>query len=129
MLHLAKLFRVQEPATRRRRARAGQRRYRPAIDSLEGRCLLSSLPPTPAVQLPVVLTGLSSPLQVTNAGDGSNRLFIAEQAGVVYVLQPGATAPTVFLNLSDGAVGEVPGFDRVRAGGEQGLLGLAFHPD
>lgn len=72
-----------------------------------------------AIQLERVLAGLSSPLYVTNAGDGSNRLFILEQAGRIKVLQPGATAPTVFLDITSS----------VLAGGEQGLLGLAFHPD
>ena len=70
------------------------------------------------IQLEPVLTGLSSPLYVTHAGDGSNRLFIVEQPGTIKVLQPGATSPTVFLDITA----------RVLSGGEQGLLGLAFHP-
>jgi glucose/arabinose dehydrogenase len=74
---------------------------------------------TGAVELsPVVTTGLSSPLFVGHAGDGSNRLFILEQVGVVKVLQPGSSTPTVFLDIQT----------RIVAGGEQGLLGLAFHP-
>ena len=48
----------------------------------------------------------------------SNRLFIVEQAGVIKVLQPGATEPTTFLDIRT----------RILAGGERGLLGLAFHP-
>jgi len=71
-----------------------------------------------AVQLQPVLTGLSSPVYVTHARDGSNRLFIVEQAGRIKVLQPGATTPTSFLDITA----------RVLPGGEQGLLGLAFHP-
>src|SRR5215510_5664143 len=72
-----------------------------------------------AIQLsPVVTTGLSSPLFVGHAGDSSNRLFILEQGGVVKVLQPGSSTPTVFLDIHT----------RIVAGGEQGLLGLAFHP-
>jgi len=80
-----------------------------------------SLAPTAlvAIQLsPVVTTGLASPLFVGNAGDLSNRLFIVEQGGVVLVLQPGSSTPTVFLDIHT----------RVVAAGEQGLLGLAFHP-
>jgi len=74
---------------------------------------------TGAVELsPVVTTGLSGPLFVGHAGDGSNRLFILEQVGVVKVLQPGSSTPTVFLDIQT----------RIVAGGEQGLLGLAFHP-
>ncbi|MFL6216928.1 MAG: PQQ-dependent sugar dehydrogenase [Blastocatellia bacterium] len=71
-----------------------------------------------AIPLVPVLTGLSSPVYVTNAHDGSNRLFIVEQPGRIKVLQPNASAPTVFLDITS----------RVQSGGEQGLLGLAFHP-
>ena len=72
-----------------------------------------------AIQLdPVVTTGLSSPVFVGHADDGSNRLFILERGGVVKVLQPGSSTPTVFLDIHTKLV----------AGGEQGLLGLAFHP-
>jgi glucose/arabinose dehydrogenase len=72
-----------------------------------------------AVQLtPVVSSGLASPTFVANAGDGSKRLFIVEQAGVIRVLQPGSSTPTVFLDIHL----------KVLSGGERGLLGLAFHP-
>src|SRR5262245_7186505 len=72
----------------------------------------------PVIQLEPVLTGLSQPVFVTSARDGSNRLFVVEQGGVIKVLQPGSTTPTEFLNI----VG------KVLSGGERGLLGLAFHP-
>ncbi|MEO8133369.1 MAG: PQQ-dependent sugar dehydrogenase [Betaproteobacteria bacterium] len=68
---------------------------------------------------PVVSSGLSSPVFVDNAGDGSNRLFIVEQSGAIKVLQPGASVPTVFLNISS----------KITFSGERGLLGLAFHPN
>ncbi len=71
-----------------------------------------------AVPLVPVLSGLSSPVYVTNAHDGSNRLFVIEQPGRIKVLQPNASAPTVFLDITA----------KVMSGGEQGLLGLAFHP-
>ncbi|HYP26232.1 MAG TPA: PQQ-dependent sugar dehydrogenase [Blastocatellia bacterium] len=83
---------------------------------------LSSVEVTPnlvPIQLTPVVEGLSSPVYVTNARDGSNRLFIVEQGGIIKVLQPGSSAPTVFLNITS----------RVLSGGERGLLGLAFHPD
>jgi glucose/arabinose dehydrogenase len=70
------------------------------------------------VRLDPVATGLQSPLYVTHSRDGSGRLFIVEQGGRVKLLKPGAGTPTVYLNIAS----------RVRAGGEQGLLGLAFHP-
>ena len=73
----------------------------------------------PSITLQPVLTGLAAPVFVTHAGDGSGRLFVVQQGGSILVLQPGAAAPTAFLDIGD----------RVVAGGEQGLLGLAFHPD
>lgn len=65
------------------------------------------------------ITGLTSPILLTHAGDGSRRLFIVEQGGVIKVVQPGSTTPTVFMNITA----------RVLSGGERGLLGLAFHPN
>ena len=79
-------------------------------------CLPSSV--LAQFQLTPVATGLSSPVLVGNAGDGSQRLFIVEQAGIIRVLQPGQSTPTVFLDIRT----------RIAAVGEQGLLGLAFHP-
>ena len=70
------------------------------------------------IQLVPVVSGLSSPLFVGHAGDNLNRLFIVEQAGIIKVLQPGETEPTTFLDIRT----------RILAGGERGLLGLAFHP-
>ncbi len=75
-------------------------------------------PPGAPIELELVVGGLASPLYVTHARDESHRLFIVEQAGAVHVLQPGATVPSLFLDITT----------RVLAGGERGLLGLAFHP-
>src|SRR5689334_12294620 len=59
------------------------------------------VPAETSIQLePVVTTGLSSPILVTNAHDGSNRLFIVEQTGRIKVLQPDSSTPTVFLNVA-----------------------------
>ena len=70
----------------------------------------------------VTLVGIATvpgrPLAIANAGDGSGRLFVAEQGGAVYVIDGGSVNSTPFLDIS----GNVSG------GGEQGLLGLAFHP-
>lgn len=65
------------------------------------------------------VSGLSSPLLVTNAGDGSNRVFVVEKAGVIKVVQPGQTSATVFMTIPS---------TKVDTSGERGLLGLAFHP-
>jgi glucose/arabinose dehydrogenase len=72
----------------------------------------------PTAELAQVVDGLSSPVFVTNAHDGSNRLFIIEQPGRIKVLHPDSAAPSTFLNIAS----------KVLSGGEQGLLGLAFHP-
>src|SRR5262245_60953703 len=93
----------------------------PLLRILLAAAVLSFLSPPllAAIQLTPVVSGLSSPLFVSHAGDGTHRLFIVEQGGVIRVLQPGASVPTAFLDISS----------KVVAGGEQGLLGLAFHPD
>jgi glucose/arabinose dehydrogenase len=67
---------------------------------------------------PVVTSGLSDPVLVTHAGDGSGRLFVVEQAGRIRIVGDGTLAPAAFLDISS----------RVLSGGERGLLGLAFHP-
>jgi glucose/arabinose dehydrogenase len=74
--------------------------------------------PAAAVELQPVMSGLVSPVYLTHARDGSGRLFVVEQGGVIRMLGPGASIPTVFLDITA----------RVLAGGERGLLGLAFHP-
>src|SRR2546425_4324492 len=67
---------------------------------------------------PFIRSGLNLPLYLTSAHDGSNRIFIVEQPGVISVIQPGSSARTTFLDITS----------RVLNGGERGLLGLAFHP-
>ena len=70
----------------------------------------------------VVLTpiagGLDAPVHVTSARDGSGRLFVVEQTGLIRIIQGGVVLGTPFLDLSDA----------ISHGSEQGLLGLAFHP-
>lgn len=73
--------------------------------------------PAPAsanVALTAVADGFTRPLYVTHAFDA--RLFIVEQGGRIWVLHGGNR--TLFLDIST----------RVSCCGEQGLLGLAFHP-
>lgn len=74
------------------------------------------------------LTGaLSNPVGVVNAGDGSGRLFIVEQEGIVriYDTVSDTLLGTPFLDIR----AEVYSLPDSGAGSEQGLLGLAFHPD
>ena len=72
-------------------------------------------------QLPTLeplVSGLSQPVFLTHAHDGSNRKFIVEQAGRILVMQPGSSATSLYLDIRTLVV----------SGGEQGLLGLTFHP-
>lgn len=70
----------------------------------------------------LVVSGLADPIGVTNAGDGSGRLFVVQRGGRVRVINPDGTLRSApFVDMS-GAAGFV-------SGGEQGLLGLAFHPN
>ena len=75
---------------------------------------LAAVRVTPAT----VATGLAAPLWVTGAGDGSGRLFVAEQGGRVRIIRDSTLMATPYLDLSD----------RIASGGERGLLGLAFAP-
>jgi glucose/arabinose dehydrogenase len=86
-----------------------------------------SPPPSPtsatvaagSFKLTAIASGLASPVYVTSAGDGSGRLFIVEQAGRILVMKDGRVLPTPFLDIRSLVV----------AGGERGLLSVAFHPD
>jgi glucose/arabinose dehydrogenase len=104
-------------------ARTETRRYRPHLETLEDRSLMAiGITLTPVTGL----TGLTNPILATNAGDNSDRLFVVEQSGRILVREPNGTV-SVFLDIS--AAASNPAHRRVQAGGEQGLLGLAFHPD
>ena len=71
----------------------------------------------PALKLTEVANGLSSPVLAKSA-PGDDRLFIVEQGGTVRILDNGTLLDPPFLDVSG----------IINAGGEQGLLGLAFHP-
>jgi len=73
-----------------------------------------------ALELVPFADGLESPVYVTGDGSGTGWLYALEQAGRIVALSP------------DGDVSTVPVLDirdRITAGGEQGLLGVALHPD
>jgi glucose/arabinose dehydrogenase len=81
----------------------------------------SAGPFDPAGVVPVVSVvtgGLSSPLDVADAGDGSGRIFVAEQAGRIRIVRDGILVERPFLDITG----------RIASGGERGLLGIAFHP-
>ncbi|MDF2931796.1 MAG: C-terminal target protein [Chryseobacterium sp.] len=61
-------------------------------------------------------TGLTAPVEITNAND--SRLFVVQQNGIIKIIQPNGTINAAdFLNISS----------KITYGGERGLLGLAFH--
>jgi glucose/arabinose dehydrogenase len=71
------------------------------------------------MQLMEVAGGFSQPLFVTHAGDGGGQVYVVEQGGTVVLLdREGRPVAEKFLDIAG----------RVSAGGERGLLGLAFHP-
>jgi glucose/arabinose dehydrogenase len=74
--------------------------------------------PWPRITLERVASGFSNPLHVTHANDGSSRLFVVEQRGLVRILKDGTILPTPFLDISA----------RVSCCGERGLLSIAFPP-
>jgi glucose/arabinose dehydrogenase len=64
-------------------------------------------------------TGLRQPIFATNAGDGTNRVYVVEKAGLIKVLSSSGGYLGTMLDIRD----------RTSRGSEQGLLGLAFHPN
>lgn len=62
------------------------------------------------------------PLELTYAEDNSNRVFVVEQGGRIHVFpnEIGVGESEIFLDISEVVS---------REGNEEGLLGLAFHPD
>ncbi len=77
------------------------------------------LPPgAEQVQLQEVMSGLENPLHLA-APASDPRLFVVEQPGRIRIFADGQLLSTPFLDLTD----------RVRSGGERGLLSVAFHPD
>ncbi len=62
-----------------------------------------------------------SPVEFTSAPDGTNRNFVIAQDGQIHVFpnNPQVKTSQVFLDISN----------KIKSGGERGLLGLAFHPE
>ncbi|MEK6798802.1 MAG: PQQ-dependent sugar dehydrogenase [Planctomycetota bacterium] len=83
-----------------------------------------TVPPPLPIHLQPIATGLAAPLHVTHAGDGSGRLFIVDQSGLIRVVDPGGNLlPAPFLDIRDRMIPLGTFYD------ERGLLGMAFHPD
>src|SRR5256712_12063884 len=69
--------------------------------------------------VPVVTSGLSSPVYLTAPTGDTARLFVVEQSGQIRIVQHGQLLPAAFLDIHT----------RLVSGGEQGLLSVAFHPN
>jgi len=74
----------------------------------------------PTVTFEPFVSDFERPTFVTNAGDGSGRMFVTEKGGLIRLIQDGKIAGQPFLNVTPIVKS---------SGNEQGLLGLAFHPD
>jgi glucose/arabinose dehydrogenase len=70
------------------------------------------------LRLKPIIKGMVQPLGLNHAGDHSNRIFVVEQRGVIWIIENGKKRETPFLDIQN----------KITAGGEMGLLGLAFHP-
>src|SRR5881396_2942824 len=89
-----------------------------AVALRSGPALAQELPERTAdLRVEVVARGLDDPLYLT-APPGDARRFVVEQAGRIRIIKDGHLLATPFLDLRDS----------VGAGGERGLLSMAFHP-
>ncbi|HEV8148027.1 MAG TPA: PQQ-dependent sugar dehydrogenase, partial [Bryobacteraceae bacterium] len=70
------------------------------------------------IQVTPVASGIAAPTDIQSAGDGSGRLFLVQQNGLIRILRNGTLVDTPFLDIRS----------KTRAEGERGLLGLAFPP-
>jgi glucose/arabinose dehydrogenase len=79
----------------------------------------ANTPPAPeGLTLTPIVSGLEQPIFVTAAPGDSERLFVLEQIGRIRIVQNGEVVAEPLLDLTE----------LTEAGGERGLLGLAFHP-
>ncbi len=72
------------------------------------------------IGLELVTSNLKLPVYATNAGDGSNRLFVVQLEGLVRIVKDGKVLNRPFLDLRDRVTGLV---------GEQGMYNIVFHPN
>lgn len=77
----------------------------------------------PGITVQLMTDKIQSPVALAVPGDGSNRLFICQKEGKVWIVQNGKLLANPFLDVSSQMVKINPGYD------ERGLLGMAFHPD
>ena len=88
------------------------------LAALVAACAAGATPSQAQFKPRAVASGFSQPVYVTGAKGEPGRLYVVEQGGRILVLQKGKRRSAPFLDIRR----------LVTAGGEQGLLGLAFHP-
>jgi len=76
-----------------------------------------------SVELEMVVEGLTSPVALISPRDGTQRLFVVDQTGLIWILFEGRRIEKPFLDIRERVVKLNSFYD------ERGLLGLAFHPD
>jgi len=96
-----------------------------AFQDNASRTNLTTIPSfTADIGLELVAQNFTSPMMVTSPDDGTGRLFVVDQIGVVKVVDAnGTTLPEPFLDLRGNLANISPTYD------ERGLLSIAFHPD
>ncbi|MBX3322516.1 MAG: PQQ-dependent sugar dehydrogenase [Phycisphaeraceae bacterium] len=88
--------------------------------SIVGAPALADITPLTTV---LVADGLVRPIGVFHAPGDTTRIFVIEKQGIVRIIENGALLATPFMNI-DPIVG-----GGTTTSSEQGLLGMAFHPD
>lgn len=80
--------------------------------------------PARAIDIKLIADNFSSPIGLVAVPDNSNRLFVIDQVGKIWIINSGGNKlPSPFLDISSKLVTLNPNGD------ERGLLGLAFHPN
>lgn len=88
-----------------------------------------SAPKPTVIGLELVAERLTSPLGMAVPPDGSGRLFVLDQIGLIRIIDAaGNLLPEPFLDLSDRMVSVGIDFGGGFVFDERGLLGMAFHP-
>ncbi len=83
------------------------------------------------IELTPMITGIPAPLRMEEPPDGSGRLFVLDQSGLIYVFQNGQLLPEPLLDVSARLVSPlgIIGSHDENDYDERGLLGMAIHPD
>ena len=84
-------------------------------------------PQGPTVGLETVAEGLTYPTAVAAPDDGSDRVFVTDQLGEVYVIESDGFVEEPILDVSDRLVDV--GLDPMDGFDERGLIGIEFHPE